>query len=348
MELLDNVELKLGQGLAGWVAQNRTSVIVKDARTDTRFFRNADDATGFVTRSLLCSPLLNRDELLGVIQVINPCCKQFFDEDDKDILESFASLASVAILRSRLLRQRLKQQRLEAQLEAASRIQTHFWPTLPDFGEHGGVWAYSHPAVFVGGDLYDCINLGDGSHLLYVADVSGKGLPASLIMAAVWSRIRSAAVKFESLGKLLSRVNAQLYDLLAGDGLFVTIVAGRYVPDTGELQLVNGGHLPPLWQKNGIMAQGPELQGFPLGIVPHCEYEQQEILLDRGESIIFLTDGVTEARNAQGDMFEEERVVHYLTQADERPCGQGLVREISAWCDSADPTDDITLLEIYR
>lgn len=348
VELLDNVELKLGQGLAGWVAQNKESVMVQDARSDTRFFRNADMATGFVTRSLLCSPLLHGDELLGVIQVINPCRKSFFDEEDQDILESFASLASVAILRSRLLRQRLQQQRLEAQLEAASHIQGHFWPNLPDFGEHGGVWAYSKPAVFVGGDLYDCINLGDGSHLVYVADVSGKGLPASLVMAAVWSKIRSAALKFESVASLLSKANEELYDFLSEDGLFVTIIACRYTPATGSIQLSNGGHLPPLWQQKGKFTFGPILRGLPLGILPQYDYAQEEIQLEKDASILFITDGVTEARNIYGDMFENERLNSFLGQSKKKPFGSELVRELTAWCGTAEPSDDITLLEIYR
>lgn len=348
VELLDNVELKLGQGLAGWVAQHGRSLLVKDARHDTRFFRNADAATGFVTRSLLCSPLMHRNELLGVIQVINPCGKDFFDEEDQDILESFASLASVAILRSRLLRERLRQQRLEAQLEAASRIQSHFWPELPNFGEHGGVWAYSRPAVFVGGDLYDCINLGDGSYLLYVADVAGKGLPASLVMAAVWSQIRNAATENADVGKLLAAVNAQLYDFLASDGLFVTIVAARYRPETGDLQLASGGHLPPLLRRGNDFSFVPQLHGLPLGITPDQRYESEMLRLETGDSILFITDGVSEARNSQGDMFEEDRIRLYMQEAETRPYGKGLVREVNTWCAEADPADDLTLLEIYR
>jgi GAF domain-containing protein len=113
----------MGEGLAGWVAVNRKPVIIQDVQQDTRFFKEADHYTGFHTRTLLCVPIVYGEELLGVIEVLNSKNKPCFNVEDEEILDSFAHLAGVAIIRSRLLETQLKQQRLRIELEAASQIQ---------------------------------------------------------------------------------------------------------------------------------------------------------------------------------------------------------------------------------
>ena len=187
------VELKMGEGIAGWVAQNRESVLIQDVQNDPRFFSQADHETGFVTRTLLCVPLLYGGDLLGVINVLNSKDKPGFDSFDEELLECFADLASTAIMRSRFLELRLTQERMRVELEAAADIQSLFWPRLPELGAGSHVWAVSKPAKFVGGDVYDVIRMPDESWLVYVADVADKGLPAALIMAALSTRIRSEA-----------------------------------------------------------------------------------------------------------------------------------------------------------
>jgi sigma-B regulation protein RsbU (phosphoserine phosphatase) len=183
--LKDSVKLKMGEGITGWVAQNRKAVMLEDAQRDPRFSKRADKKRDLTTRTLICVPLVYRQELLGALSVLNSIGKPFFDNEDLAVLESFADLAAVAIIRARLLEQRIEQERLRAELEAAAKIQNLFWPKMPELGEGSHVWAYSEPATSVGGDLYDVIPMPDASWLVYVADVAGKGLPAALIMAAL-------------------------------------------------------------------------------------------------------------------------------------------------------------------
>jgi GAF domain-containing protein len=164
--LKSNVELKMGEGLAGWVAVNRKPVIIKDVQEDTRFFKEADHYTGFHTRDLLCVPIVYGKELLGVIEVLNSKNKPCFNAEDEEILDSFAHLAGVTIIRSRLLETQLKQQRLRIELEAASQIQSQFCPECPEMEGGSNAWAVSLPAAFVGGDLYDIIPMPDSSWLV--------------------------------------------------------------------------------------------------------------------------------------------------------------------------------------
>jgi serine phosphatase RsbU (regulator of sigma subunit) len=342
------VELKMGEGIAGWVAENRQPLIIKDAQKDPRFFKNADRQTGFLTRTLLSVPLVYREELMGVINVLNSKEKPCFDSKDQALLESFAHMATVAIIRSRLLAARLRQQRFKIQLEAASKIQSLFWPKLPEMGTGSHVWAISVPAAFVGGDLYDFISMQDGSWVIYVADVADKGLPAALIMVALWSRIRSEALLHEDVDRLLETVNNAMVELMAEEGFFATIIMGRYWPATGKMQLACGGHLPPLWIKRDGLRDSLDITGPSLGIIPGADYEKEEIILSPGESILFLTDGVTEAENEQNELFGHHRLVERIQKTNKPPWGNGILDAINAWQGTAKASDDLTVLEIWR
>jgi len=342
------VELKMGEGIAGWVAENRQPLIIKDAQKDPRFFKNADRQTGFLTRTLLSVPLVYREELMGVINVLNSKEKPCFDSKDQALLESFAHMATVAIIRSRLLAARLRQQRFKIQLEAASKIQSLFWPKLPEMGTGSHVWAISVPAAFVGGDLYDFISMQDGSWVIYVADVADKGLPAALIMVALWSRIRSEALLHEDVDRLLETVNNAMVELMAEEGFFATIIMGRYWPATGKMQLACGGHLPPLWIKRDGLRDSLDITGPSLGIIPGADYEKEEIILSPGESILFLTDGVTEAENEQNELFSHHRLVERIQKTNKPPWGNGILDAINAWQGTAKASDDLTVLEIWR
>jgi len=346
--LKSNVELKMGEGLAGWVAVNRQPVIIQDVQQDTRFFKEADHYTGFYTRTLLCVPIVYGKELLGVIEVLNSKNKPCFNVEDEEILDSFAHLAGVAIIRSRLLETQLKQQRLRIELETASLIQSQFCPECPKMEGGSNAWAVSLPAALVGGDLYDIIPMLDGSWLVYVADVCGKGLPAALVMVALWARIRSEALVQQEVDKMLESVNSAMYSLLAKEGFFATIIVGKYWPATGRMQLVRGGHLFPLWFVGKGLGKIPELRGISLGVVPNPVYETEEIIIEPGQSILFITDGVTEARNERDELFASKRLPEYVKAANGPPWGSKLLDEIQTWRANAEITDDLTILEIWR
>jgi len=342
------VELRKGEGIAGWVAQNKQAINIADAQKDHRFSGKADLKTGFITRNLLCAPLLYGEDLIGVINVLNSKDKPCFDGFDESLLECFADLAGTAITRSRFLELRLQQERMEVQLEAAAKIQSLFWPKLPDLGIGSHVWAVSIPATFVGGDVYDVIRMDDESWLVYVADVSDKGLPAALIMAAVSTKIRSEALLSHDVDKLLENVNSGIYELTVDEGFFATIVLARYWPADGRMQFTQGGHLPPLWVVGGKLRDVPEIRGMSLGVTPDAEYERKEIILSPGESILFLTDGVTEAENERGELFGSDRLLSHIKSASGPPYGKGLLDAVNLWRGTAEANDDLTMLEIWR
>jgi sigma-B regulation protein RsbU (phosphoserine phosphatase) len=342
------VKLKMGEGIAGWVAQNRKAVMVKDAQRDPRFSKRTDRQRGFATRTILSVPLVHREELLGVLSVLNSRDKPFFDNEDLPLLESFADLAAVAIIRSRLLEQRIEQERFRAELKAAAEIQRLFWPKMPELGEGSHVWAFSEPASSVGGDLYDVIPMPDGSWLVYVADVAGKGLPASLIMAALSAKIRSEAPLHSEVNNLLAKVNKAMHELMSAEGFFATMVLSKYWPRAGRVQTVRAGHPHPLWVINHRFRELPLLNGIPLGVEFGTEYEQTEFVLSPGESILFMTDGVTEAENEKNELFGNDRLTDYFAIAKGPPWAEGLLERIDSWRGNTAANDDLTIVEIWR
>jgi sigma-B regulation protein RsbU (phosphoserine phosphatase) len=343
-----SVKLKMGEGIAGWVAQNRKAVMVEDAQSDPRFSKRADKRRDLTTRTILSVPLVHREELLGVLSALNSRDKPFFDNEDLAILESFADLAAVAIIRSRLLEHRIEQERFRAELNAAAKIQKLFWPKMPELGEGSHVWGFSEPAASVGGDLYDVIPMPDESWLVYVADVAGKGLPAALMMAALSAKIRSIAPLHNEVNKLLAHVNKEMHELMSEEGFFATMVLSKYWPGTGRVQTARAGHPNPLWVINHGVQALPKLHGISIGFEFGTEYEKAEFVLSPGEAILLVTDGITEAENEKGELFGNDRLTDYFKLATGPPWAQGLLGKIESWRGDAVMNDDLTILELWR
>jgi len=237
---------------------------------------------------------------------------------------------------------------LKIQLEAATKVQRLFWPEIPKMGAGSHVWAISIPAAYVGGDLYDVIKLQDGSWLVYVADVAGKGVPAALIMAALSTKIRSEVILQNKIDHLIETVNNVMHNLMTEEGFFATIILGRYWPSNGKMRLVLCGHLQPLWIVKKGLKELPLQKGISLGVEPDAQYEKIEISISPGQSLLFFSDGVVEAENEQKELFGNERLTSYIINANGPPWGEGVLNEIRNWRGSAKANDDLTMLEIWR
>lgn len=340
-----NIELKLGEGIAGTVAQTRESIIVADVSKDARFYSNVDKVSGFETKSILCAPIMHQDELLGVVQVLNAKQKQFFDAQDLLILESFSHLAAVALVRSRLLEAMLRQERIQAQIDAAARIQSNFLPRIPDIGPEQSIYAITKPAIFVGGDFYDVISMPDDSLFICVADVSGKGLPAALIAATLWTTIRTLAPRHDTPGALLQALNDEVSGVMSHE-MFATLVCCRYWPGTREGQVSLAGHLPPVIVGEGKVHSFNGLKGMPIGIEEGGKYSDVVFTLNRGYSFICLTDGVTEARDREGRFYGDSRLHSFFKQHNSGPYGPELLKRIDNWQQHTAASDDLTIVEI--
>jgi sigma-B regulation protein RsbU (phosphoserine phosphatase) len=339
------VNVPRGHGIAGWSLQNRKSVLVEDAYSDPRFYREADKQTGFTTRSILCAPLYRGTTEIGVLEVLNPRSKHSFDHLELEAFEAFANLAATAIDKVRAIERQREQDRVQRELALAHDIQAGFLPqSLPV--RNGLVFAaHYRPARNIGGDFYDVIELGPDELYLVIGDVSGKGIPAALLMAQAISLLRLILQPGISPAAALSRWNS----LLCGQtiqGMFVTAAIGRLTPSTRQFDIATAGHCLPVLVRDGDV-QEIHLHGSPpLGILPEAVPEIHSISLLPNDWFLLYTDGLTESMNRHGELLDSKRAFEPLkrpfTSASEIIFA--LIKREEEHRRKAEPYDDLTLL----
>jgi phosphoserine phosphatase RsbU/P len=342
--------LKMGQGVAGWVAENRKSALVADTSKDERFFRGADTKTGFQTRSIVCVPLLVQDKLVGVLQALNPSHKKFFEETDLEIFEAYGAMAATAIEKIRWEEATIQQHKLEQELEIAQEIQTRFLAqNFAEAEEALQLAFYYQPAFQVGGDFYDVQTMDNGSYALILGDVTGKGVPAALLMAQILSEFRNRAPRESDPGKILACLNENL-SLRSARGMFATAWCAvvKSGSDGIEIQQASAGHLPPIRISPG-KADLLELNaGLPLGLVSGTDYPSQYLKLNSGESICIYTDGITEGRNPEGEEYGTNNLQKFLSNMPKCPnleeLKTNILAEVRAFGREALQRDDVTFL----
>lgn len=354
-EGMDATEIRFpaSDGLAGHVARTRETVNIREAYEDPRFNPDVDRKTEYRTESLLCMPVINnRGELSGVIEVLNKQDGNGFAKDDEDLLEALAAHVCVALERAYLVEAYAQQQRFRESLRVARDIQESMLPKgLPDHParEAVEVSARMFPATEVGGDFYDYLVAGEDSLVFSIGDVSGKGVPAALLMAVCRSVLRSLMLAGLSPEACLRQANALLYPECP-KSMFVTALVGRLDTRTGELDYSVAGHLPPvLIPSRGAPRLLERRDGIALCLLPEFDYVMRRITLDPGESLFLYTDGLTEAANLTGEMFGQERIAPRLTDVAGASAEQ-IVTHVHAGVDAftagAAQWDDLTTLAV--
>ncbi len=344
------IELPMDKGIVGWVVQHGEPLNVPDAYQDPRFNPKVDEETGFRTRSILAAPLKVKEKLIGVAEVINRADGKAFDEDDLELFSTFCRNVALAIENARVHRLELEKQRIEQQLEAAKVIQESFMPEhLPQSLEGlFQVVARSIPAVAVGGDFYDVLEPVPRTLGVAIGDVSGKGIPAALYMARLVSDFRIHARNEQAPERVLAALNRVL-STRSRRGMFVTFFYSLLHLDTGEFHFADAGHLPFL----RISRQGDSewisgSTGIPLGISPGFPYQSGKIQLRPGDTLVFITDGIVEAKNRTGEMYSFKRVQDILS----RPKLSGkdaldiLLQDVYQFIGEMEQHDDVTALAL--
>jgi len=235
------------------------------------------------------------------------------------------------------------------ELEAGRSVQRALMPDRCPSLAGWDVWLYTRPANDVGGDLVDCLELGPGRVAFTLADVAGKALPAALLMAKVQSTLRALATDAPSLSDLAAKTN----DILCRDGLsnrFATLVYLDVRDSDGSVRLVNGGHMPPVLVSAGGYH---ELQrgDMALGMMPGAAYREQHQDVRPGEMLITYSDGLTEALNAAGEFYGEDRlraVFAGLASLSARQAGDQILESVDAFIGTTRPYDDLSLIVLKR
>jgi phosphoserine phosphatase RsbU/P len=302
--------------------------------------------------SMLSAAMKYQEQPVGVIRVYTAEHREF-DAAEKALLKTIASAAAAATVNARLQEEAREAQLLEQQINMAAEVQQRMIPRKPpklagfDFG------AVYVPCYQLGGDLYDFIALPYDNVAVVIADVSGKGVPASLIMAMVRAAIRAQADNLYYLNEVLRRVN----DMLVRDtkvNEFVTLFYGVIDAKNRRMTYCNAGHMPALLLRNGqIRELGAGDEGsIVLGIVPDETFKQNFVDLQPGDRLMLYTDGVTDARTFEDEIYGRQRVVDSFSSAGGNPNFSGdqlakaILWDVRKFIGMNRPTDDISLVAI--
>ena len=296
-----------GVGIAGWVYEKGAPQLVPDAYADKRFFKEADKKTGFKTRSILCAPLIAGGKTIGVLQLLNPLGKDTFDQVELEGLVANANLAATAIWKLRALDRERERERLERDLAVASEIQSELLErAIPDILNAVTFAAYNVPAAWVGGDFYGVFARDDGGTDFVIGDVSGKGMPAALLMAQILSAMPFVFQASSDPAAAMEMLNRTFCAGMVR-GMFFTAISGRMMPGQRKVVLASAGHPSPLLVRN--QGEAEELRvpmGLPVGVMPVSAYQNFTFALGEDERFVIYTDGLAESRcQFDGRMFQD-------------------------------------------
>ena len=239
---------------------------------------------------------------------------------------------------------------IQNELDVASKMQQSILPTVFPADSRYQVFGSMTPAREVGGDFFDIMILEGGRIGIAVADVSGKGVPAALFMMSCRTLLKGAAIGTAHPGAVLKEVN----QILQADNeamMFVTLFYAIFDPESGEMVYANGGHNPPIIVKaDGSSSEIPVASGIALGIMPDMDFAEDALRISPGESVVFYTDGVTEAENAKAELFDVERLQMVFDGSptkDAKEANKAVFEAVSAFAGETPQSDDITCITLY-
>jgi serine phosphatase RsbU (regulator of sigma subunit) len=273
--------------------------------------------------------------------------------EDRVLLESLAAQVAPALRVAQLVRVRQAEvrehDRIDQELRTAQTIQRTFLPREVPVVPGWRLAPYYHPAREVGGDFYDFLTFADGRLGLVIGDVTGKGIPAALVMTATRTMLRTSALERPDPGEVLARVNQLLLaDIPAG--MFVTCFYAVLDPPTGRLRFANAGHDLPFARRASGSAVELRATGMPLGLMPDMAYDEREVTVAPGDSVLLYSDGLVEAHNGEREMFGFPRLRRLVeAHAGDAPLIEVLLTELAAFTGPAwEQEDDVTLVTLHR
>jgi sigma-B regulation protein RsbU (phosphoserine phosphatase) len=300
-------EVPLGYGLVGQAAQTREAVLVPDVCKDPRYVEGNPE-----TRSELAVPLIYKDKVIGVLD-LEHTKRGYFTDDHRRTLMTLAAQVAIAIENARLYEEIARQERrLERDLALARELQMRLLPqTLPQM-KHLEVAAKFTPARAIGGDLYDFIPYSLSRLGMVIGDVSGKGAPAAIYAALVSGILRSHAPIEPGPAEMLSAVNISLAERRI-EAQFVSLIYAVWDDEHRTLLVANSGLPRPVLVRDGKTTP-IEATGLPLGLFDDVSYDEFRFDMKPGDTFVFFTDGILDARNRRGDLFGRTRVEKIIAQ----------------------------------
>ncbi len=338
----------VNENLLGWMHLYKKPLLTNDPTTDERFRGLKWDQT---IRSILCAPLMVKSELIGVITSYNKKGQGGFNDDDQRLLAIIAGQSAQIIENARLYEEEKALAGMKEQVRLAAQIQQDLLPKSPPRLEGYDIAACSIAAQVVGGDYYDFVRVRNGRWVVCLGDVSGKGLPASLLMANLQATLRGQTALEQPVRETIARSN-RLIHLSTDPEKFATLFYAVLDAENGALAFCNAGHEYPMLFKKGNAAPSRLVTGgMALGVLEEFPYEEDAARMDAGDTLIIYSDGIPDAVNEFDQPFGEERLQKVVTEhAGERAADlmTRVIEAVKAHERGSPRIDDLTLIVVKR
>ncbi|MGB8656774.1 MAG: GAF domain-containing SpoIIE family protein phosphatase [Candidatus Zixiibacteriota bacterium] len=299
----------------------------------------------------LVVPLISQKELMGFIGLSKKTTRFRYSYEDITLLGVLANQMVIAMSNARLYQESLEKQRLEEELGLARQIQLGLLPKFCPKSEYFELSAHIHPATQVGGDYYDFLYSDSGSVGIAIADASGKGIPAALLISLVHASLRAEVKNRLSPPSILSNINDLIFSSTSSEK-FATMFYGELHPTERRLSYCNAGHNYPLVIRQDGSVEFLDKGGMILGAFAETIYEGAEVILRKNDTLFFYSDGLTDNFNSKEEEFGEQRLLDLLIQ--NRSLGaeelkEKVIEEAASFSEGTPPYDDLTLvvLKIY-
>ena len=335
--------MRLGIQLTGWMMKNHRPLVINDLATDERF--GGSDVQNLPIKSLLSVPLELKGRLIGILNLFNKVDGEITSEDSR-LVAIIASQCAQVIENARLYVEEMSLKQLEEDLRHAKSIQYMLLPQSAPAIPGADVAGLSVPAHDVGGDYFDYIELGNNRWGIAVGDVSGKGMPAALLMANLQATMRGAARTSASVAECVATVNRLLLGS-TDSRTFVTLFYAVYDAPARTLTYCNAGHNYPYRIRTDGSLDTLKTGGPLAAAFAWSQYDEATIALEPGEGLLIFTDGVTEAANPEEEQFGEGRledVIRAHRHAGAKPLIDQIVTDVLAFQKTAPVADDLTLV----
>ena len=342
------VGIQVSQTLLRDVLAKKEAILVSSVSTDQTYVKSASFAALNI-QSAICAPMLFQNELFGVIQ-LDSTGMGMFSREDVSLTMVLAMEVGMALAYARVHAKLLERELIERDLGLARKIQHHFLPPHPPAVPGFAFGVVYEPALAVGGDLYDFVELAGGRVAVAIGDVSGKGVSAALFAAKVICDLRYQAAGQTSAAAILHRLNATLS---VGDheGMFVTLALVVVDPAARRLIVASAGHpLPLMREAKGRVATIGRTGDKPLGLDESAEFVEYEYEIDPGDGVVLYTDGIIEAINPHNELYGEHRLFDVLRPAgqDAEALVQNITTSVHAFAAGHPQSDDVTVVCFKR
>jgi sigma-B regulation protein RsbU (phosphoserine phosphatase) len=315
--ILKSETFKMGEALIGQVAKSKRAQLIADAANDPRVIQHKDPA--LKVRSLIIAPVLFQGQLIAVLAVANPADELAFTDTDFSLVESLAEQVGLAVHNSDAMQLQIEKNKLDLDIELASNIQSLLLPSQFPATANIEFAAHYTPAQKIGGDLYDVFAIDEDRIGVAIADVSGKGISASILMAICQTNLRHVAHQKDSPSEVLSAINTLMQSNMRRD-MFITIVYAIIDQSKQEITFARAGHELPLFyhrtSDGSSSVETVKSEGMALGMVPSeifdMTIQDKTVAFQKEDALILYTDGVTESVNASGEEYSGERLLEAL------------------------------------